>query len=177
MSACVFQSTHPVWDATVQVMNQFQSRMFQSTHPVWDATRRRRCRGSRNTFQSTHPVWDATFDLAGDGNAFTVSIHAPRVGCDGRRLTIPWRPRRFNPRTPCGMRPCIFLISPSPEKFQSTHPVWDATRALMDMVESLNVSIHAPRVGCDEFAPYDGDQRRVSIHAPRVGCDGLEVNS
>ena len=33
------------------------------------------------------------------------------------------------------------------------------------------VSIHAPRVGCDDFSPEAYSQERVSIHAPRVGCD------
>ena len=35
----VFQSTHPVWDATREVRaGQVVGAGFQSTHPVWDAT-------------------------------------------------------------------------------------------------------------------------------------------
>ena len=58
----VFQSTHPVWGATVKCSPQvLPVVLFQSTHPVWGAT------GYRSTqaiefgeFQSTHPVWGAT---------------------------------------------------------------------------------------------------------------------
>ena len=33
--------------------------------------------------------------------------------------------------------------------FQSTHPVWGATAEIRDMCDSVEISIHAPRVGCD----------------------------
>ena len=35
----------------------------------------------------------------------------------------------------------------------------------------IRVSIHAPRVGCDESAEESSVESAVSIHAPRVGCD------
>ena len=56
-------------------------------------------------FQSTHPVWDATFQAQPLYADHPISIHASRMGCDLKMLTI---------------------VEPSPE-FQSTHPVWDAT--------------------------------------------------
>ena len=34
----LFQSTHPVWDATLTVLPLLEHVLFQSTHPVWDAT-------------------------------------------------------------------------------------------------------------------------------------------
>ena len=34
-----FQSTHPVWDATIDANTDAADALqFQSTHPVWDAT-------------------------------------------------------------------------------------------------------------------------------------------
>ena len=34
------------------------------------------------------------------------------------------------------------------------------------------ISIHAPREGCDSFAVKVGDRvNSISIHAPREGCD------
>ena len=33
-----FQSTHPVWDGTVDQYVRCYSKIFQSTHPVWDGT-------------------------------------------------------------------------------------------------------------------------------------------
>ena len=93
----VFQSTHPVWDATREVRaGQVVGAGFQSTHPVWDATLALCLRypllqnfnpripyGMRlfvshshavcGIFQSTHPVWDAT--------CHDVNIHPPFVFC------------------------------------------------------------------------------------------------
>ena len=124
-----------------------------------------------------------------------ISIHAPRVGCDGGRGALEsglvgfqsthpvWGatgptasgiplPQNFNPRTPCGVRlHCVksgLLLS--------------------------RISIHAPRVGCDrggyrlpgictDFNPRTPcgvrllevigrtERTNISIHAPRVGCD------
>ena len=58
----------------------------------------------------------------------------------------------FNPRTPCGVRPsqpCDYLLD-------------------------INISIHAPRVGCDSIILESSESKcRISIHAPRVGCDGI----
>ena len=57
----------------------------------------------------------------------------------------------FNPRTPCGVR-----------------------RTLGDALRIVRViSIHAPRVGCDEHAGQRNQGQPISIHAPRVGCDSV----
>ncbi len=58
---------------------------------------------------------------------FRVSIHAPRVGCDPRKL-----------------RPKVVIA-----EFQFTHPVWGATTRQGRDASMAQVSIHAPRVGCD----------------------------
>ena len=80
-----------------------------------------------NLFQFTHPVWGATDGRKQNDRRFYVSIHAPRVGCDGMSdggvievkrfqfthpvwgaTTIPHKTDclspRFNSRTPCGVR-------------------------------------------------------------------------
>ena len=36
----------------------------------------------------------------------------------------------------------------------------------------LDISIHAPREGCDNSIIQRFAQSRISIHAPREGCDG-----
>ena len=56
----------------------------------------------------------------------------------------------FNSRTPGGVR----RISPA------TFHRWQ------------DVSIHAPREGCDPISHYRKILASVSIHAPREGCDG-----
>ena len=62
--------------------------------------------------------------------------------------------QNFNPRTPCGVR----------------------RAALLGAAGGGQISIHAPRAGCDLIAR--GSLRQVaeiSIHAPRAGCDEFGV--
>ena len=100
----------------------------------------------------------------------------------------------FNSRTPCGVRHLERLFPLLAVEFQFTHPVWGATEWCLYPASVPDVSIHAPRVGCDSTASSilstscsfnsrtpcgvrpqrHADRRvrvRVSIHAPRVGCD------
>ena len=148
-------------------------------------------------FQSTHPVWGATVNARASQSCLDISIHAPRVGCDGSRHKIhhiEWSisihaPRVgcdgrgggihqgagisiHAPRVGCDDRSCDHHLTQ--HRFQSTHPVWGATPVQHSSVHGLTISIHAPRVGCDRACkrrPADG--KVISIHAPRVGCDGL----
>ena len=145
-----FQFTHPVWGATKLIDTLFQSlivsihaprvgcdsprysyfflyrsfnsrtpcgvrlsniscirciAMFQFTHPVWGATPLDETTKSVQAFQFTHPVWGATTDTRRASEA----------------------PRRFNSRTPCGVRHLCATTAPIISKFQFTHPVWGAT--------------------------------------------------
>ena len=107
------------------------------------------CSSSTRRFQSTLPVWGATqFSIwyAPDG---LISIHAPRVGSD-RYKAFHTRPRLyFNPRSPCGERPATYGVQSSAATFQSTLPVWGATCRFVEVCRTLDISIHAPRVGSD----------------------------
>ena len=76
----------------------------------------------------------------------------PRSPCGERRRTR-WPPHRqrryFNPRSPCGERrrqPKKRCWKPT---FQSTLPVWGATRLNQAVGAYAVISIHAPRVGSD----------------------------
>ena len=147
-------------------------------------------------FQSTHPARGATDILALDQVKTSISIHAPREGCDTRTakqiLYLWWY---FNPRTPRGVR----LISAGglrrQKAFQSTHPARGATGDFFNVFAAVFViSIHAPREGCDGFLGCSAPCRfyfnprtprgvrpssgifccvfcNISIHAPREGCD------
>ena len=190
-------------------------RTFQSTRPVWGATLVSSLHNTRRTFQSTRPVWGATSLVSPLHIDKEVSIHAPRVGRDlgyqsfysfsAFQSTRPMRgatdyaftrwtqTRCFNPRAPCGARPSSYGRYKSCRQFQSTRPVWGATGA-MARTSSANwfqstrpvwgattwtetawavadVSIHAPRVGRDDVFHKVIDFPQVSIHAPRVGRD------
>ena len=105
LDSLIFQSTHPVWGATMILTPKCTVIKFQSTHPVWGATPRsviflpsdinfnpRTPCGVRpdiaisydltEQFQSTHPVWGATYIGQATWTSSYISIHAPRVGCD-----------------------------------------------------------------------------------------------
>ena len=102
-----FQSTHPARGATYPL--QFYPCMRRNFNP-------RTPRGVRPTISS----------LVAHGPS-TISIHAPREGCD-----VPLPPgsgtsMNFNPRTPRGVRPHFKSKTKARER----------------------ISIHAPRVGCD----------------------------
>ena len=146
----LFQSTHPVWDATCDGAPIIIRRAgFQSTHPVWDATRCESMSICRPIFQSTHPVWDATFARPSIRHALQISIHASRMGCDLGDLPDGFQILDFNPRIPYGMRPDQHCRPLRWHRFQSTHPVWDATTVEMLYCRMFVISIHASRMGCD----------------------------
>ena len=79
-----------------------------------------------------------------------ISIHAPRAGCDSDPASRPSHRAHFNPRTPCGVRRCRSRPTRrSRRTFQSTHPVRGATRSRAEDQAGQEISIHAPRAGCD----------------------------
>ena len=61
-------------------------------------------------------------------------------------------------------------------QFQFTHPGRGATLMYNTIGYDYDVSIHAPREGCDQkVEPYNG-RFGVSIHAPREGCDQVAAS-
>ncbi len=100
----IFQSTHPMRDATDSLPILAPSDVFQSTHPMRDATKREVENVLANLFQSTHPMRDAT-------------TYSSYYGCNPN----------FNPRIPCGMRLSVARKANTRKVFQSTHPMRDAT--------------------------------------------------
>ena len=100
-------------------------------------------------FQFTHPVWGATVERSPCLVHRVVSIHAPRVGCDLHPTLQGTFYIRFNSRTPCGVRPLARTKTQLQRTFQFTHPVWGATVISLMVDPTAKVSIHAPRVGCD----------------------------
>ena len=144
-----FQSTLPVWGATLEYEYPPEGLPFQSTLPVWGATYEHSYSQGLPKFQSTLPVWGATprtqdfctgvsisihaprvgSDAPDCARWFwsLISIHAPRVGSDCSRFLFSFFFFYFNPRSPCGER--LALDAPD--------------------VPPTEISIHAPRVGSD----------------------------
>ena len=77
----------------------------------------------------------------------------------------------LNTRIPYGIRPVVKVRSYTLIVFQSTHPVWDATREGPSDALALAISIHASRMGCDEPRMVCRSAPSISIHASRMGCD------
>ena len=133
--------------------------------------RRATCR--RRTFQSTHPVRGAT-NLAkyGDFSGY-ISIHAPRAGCDLGVFDVVFGLVAISIHAP--RAGCDAMGSGSTGVacvFQSTHPVRGATTFMP--AHLLPLPHFNPRTPCgvrpgQHFEP--ALQLQISIHAPRAGCD------
>ena len=171
-----FQSTRPVWGATVT--DHPRQCIFIDFNPRAPCGARRskptrrpgapvisihapRVGRDGNTaalnfcvhlFQSTRPVWGATEQ---EQFVQTIAIFQSTRPVWGATVGLPigCRTKRyFNPRAPCGARPmpCIALYTSC--LFQSTRPVWGATTFTQyTRQNSRKISIHAPRVGRDQI--------------------------
>ena len=144
---------------------------FQSTHPVRGATPLLERTSFSNSFQSTHPVRGATSPFSLPIWIFTISIHAPRAGCDGDTFQHQTDAAKFQSTHPvrgatiCNLLTCVFL-------FISIHaPRAGCDCVLLDNISAVLISIHAPRAGCDQAAQTHPQDHPISIHAPRAGCD------
>ncbi len=144
-----FQFTHPVRGATLISPLLVNCSMFQFTHPVRGATVIKRYVRIGIRFQFTHPVRGATRCNQRVLSLRSVSIHAPRAGCDRMHLEVYEPFQCFNSRTPCGVRHDALVSLEIIFLFQFTHPVRGATGWVSVCPSPLSVSIHAPRAGCD----------------------------
>ena len=122
-------------------------------------------------FQFTHPVRGATEHLIVECDGLTVSIHAPRAGCDSKptdgkasdKVSI------HAPRAGCDLcfsrRSSIFAL------FQFTHPVRGATTAKTFKDLFIEFQFTHPVRGATYKLATAETEAEVSIHAPRAGCD------
>ena len=126
-----------------------------------------------------------------------ISIHAPLAGCDNARVTsapfcllfqsthplrgataasrlVAAQGRHFNPRTPCGVRPCrMRWCRPRCWEFQSTHPLRGATPGVAGLPSDVK-QFHSPhplRGATRRQRRARGSEHHISIHAPLAGCD------
>ena len=194
-----FQSTHPVWGATpAHSFCPKHSRISIHAPRVGCDTSRAAMSWTATNFNPRTPCGVRPTVAPAAKTATAISIHAPRVGCDGQAKGVDDAGGNFNPRTPCGVRLQLLdvgghhiVISIHAPRvgcdgierawesvnavFQSTHPVWGATRAWPPReIISLGISIHAPRVGCDiRCQDHRQDQGNFNPRTPcgvRPGC-------
>ena len=100
-------------------------------------------------FQFTHPGRGATTAACVSFMESNVSIHAPREGCDRCILVDAYIRTGFNSRTPGGVRQARQAEINDLKAFQFTHPGRGATGDINLRRPTTDVSIHAPREGCD----------------------------
>ena len=101
-------------------------------------------------FQSTPPVWGATLTTCGFRETQNISIHAPRVGGDPGCMTASRAIFYFNPRPPCGGRPCRGISWAGTALYFNPRPPCGGRPSLVHQVDDAgSISIHAPRVGGD----------------------------
>ena len=165
----IFQSTHPVWGATLYLCYWAWFLLyFNPRTPCGVRQPGKHVRRRQTEFQSTHPAWGATKPLTLLVLAQLISIHAPRVGCDQglAAVSVLGLISIHAPRVGCDLE--ISSCSTSPWRFQSTHPVWGATRIRLSSGLDDVISIHAPRVGCDGATPLT--RPKIGNFNPRTPC-------
>ena len=146
----IFQSTRLMRGATAAVAVPAVIIVFQSTHPMRGATR-------------VH--FPGVYDTA-------ISIHAPHARCD-TNFTVK-RPGlvHFNPRTSYEVRQMDDVESRRTATFQSTHLIRGATKYNHPVILQIVISIHAPRMGCDQHTL----QSSIFINFnPRTSCEVRRV--
>ena len=146
-----FQSTLPVWGATNSMSaSPVLSGYFNPRSPCGERRPVFACKFAHLNFNPRSPCGERLSRCFQRTHTTMISIHAPRVGSDRPVMQPSPCPLYFNPRSPCGERlqagiqafnladfnprsPCGERLrkinaEPTPEKFQSTLPVWGATR-------------------------------------------------
>ena len=169
LSDAVFQSTLPVWGATIGGSIQQMTTPISIHAPRVGSDADQLLGGAaRELFQSTLPVWGATGNGRHRIRRRRISIHAPRVGSDGFILARLGLGGYFNPRSPCGERHLYSPLCVMRSGFQSTLPVWGATKCHRKRCATDLISIHAPRVGSDRGG--SGVPRPRRYFNPRSPC-------
>ena len=144
-----FQSTHPVWDATIALIawHRIPGISIHASRMGCDFSS---APASVNhlSFQSTHPVWDATFLSDDVVQVSGISIHASRMGCDHSPRKHDRRSTYFNPRIPYGMRLAGCGLRSTPTYFNPRIPYGMRHEHATGIVAWF-ISIHASRMGCD----------------------------
>ena len=166
-----FQSTHPARGATFtspflfQVPGNFNPR---TPRGVRLQNQRRICYHGQISIHAPREGCDAGVLLPCLG-CRGISIHAPREGCDAKKERYIWFTPLFQSTHPARGATSGLCVYIPLRLFQSTHPARGATRAALAGHPHADISIHAPREGCDSghHAPHPQDTRFQSTHPAR----------
>ena len=154
--------------------------VFQSTPPVWGATQAYRTRGGGAGHFNPRPPCGGRPLYAHPVSVTLVfiSIHAPRVGGDVRARSVAVRLLVFQSTPPvwgatrCSLSPWRWT------PFQSTPPVWGATWSMVSRYPMNRIFQSTPPVWGATFSiRFASRIQLISIHAPRVGGDSNRKRS
>ena len=145
---------------------------FQSTRPVWGATLFM-VAASVLCPISIHAPRVGRDDSINLNVQVTANFN-PRAPCGARQhrlFRVAVLIKHFNPRAPCGARRKFLRESRSEPYFNPRAPCGARLYAGYVPAGRCQISIHAPRVGRDGRSQKPFRGRVISIHAPRVGRD------
>ncbi len=146
----LFQSTHPLRGATSAMtaldvagnisihaplagcdetykIAQMGDAVFQSTHPLRGATCLAKLKDKTDEISIHAPLAGCDLIARPAHHVRLISIHAPLAGRDPVELIAGLHDGNFNPRAPCGARPCRRHAQVGAKIFQSTRPLRGAT--------------------------------------------------
>ena len=131
---------------------------------------------SAKEFQSTLPVWGATDAVMERASSGGISIHAPRVGSD-RCYRHPCRFLHISIHAPrVGSDINNFHVRCGTNAFQSTLPVWGATRMREIQAEIVKFQSTLPVWGATSIiSPAGLDKLEFQSTLPVWGATGREV--
>ena len=145
-----FNPRSPCGERPIAASRACWSTVFQSTLPVWGATLSDLiAQYTRRNFNPRSPCGERlkTFPSGSRSKHFN-----PRSPCGERPLSNPAKKSRtdFNPRSPCGERlDHVFLLVDVCIHFNPRSPCGERLRLTIRAPLRFRISIHAPRVGSD----------------------------
>ena len=110
--------------------------------------------GSSQNFNPRAPCGARRHDDSRRRILLLISIHAPLVGRDLAKLTPGRAEKYFNPRAPCGARQLVHKCPINVPQFQSTRPLWGATRFVCDCCHDLTFQSTRPLWGATRLAAW-----------------------
>ena len=167
---------------------------FQSTLPIREET----CWQARLTlikrFQSTLPIREETRTANVYNQQEKISIHSSHTGRDLLLRCVLHALYNFNPLFPYGKRPIWKRVDTKPNdfnplfpygkrrwwlnnygarpRFQSTLPIREETKGVLEMGDTVEISIHSSHTGRDRpSGRAAGRTGRISIHSSHTGRD------
>ena len=123
---------------------------FQSTRPVWGATIVTLDKVAEMTISIHAPRVGRDLSIC-DAVQFSmlISIHAPRVGRDNSKFPVGAKPKHFNPRAPCGARQHRRAYTQNQSAISIHAPRVGRDYTHDAGLFARRISIHAPHVGRD----------------------------